>query len=149
MPPALFGWGLLEAVPEGFLRNLADPQDANGDGISGRLHRVLELAEQRFAVVRFGWKAEQPTLRQQTAAALFNDMGITTTLSPGADGGALPESRLPARRPRPGPDGSGRLARRRGRGGPRPDPGAGCAGADGVAGVFGIPIAVVLVAHAP
>jgi CxxC motif-containing protein (DUF1111 family) len=85
MPPALFGWGLLEAVPEGFLRNLADPQDANGNGISGRLHRVLDLAEQRFAVGRFGWKAEQPTLRQQTAAALFNDMGITTTLFPGSD----------------------------------------------------------------
>lgn len=85
MPPALFGWGLLDAVPEGFLRHLADPNDANGDGISGRLHRVLDLTEQRLAAGRFGWKAEQPTLRQQTATALFNDMGITTTLFPGSD----------------------------------------------------------------
>lgn len=81
--PALFGWGLLERVPEAFLRNLADPTDRNGDGISGRLSRVIDRAAGKPAVGRFGWKAEQPTLRQQTAAALFHDMGITTRLFPG------------------------------------------------------------------
>jgi CxxC motif-containing protein (DUF1111 family) len=84
-PPALFGWGLLEAVPDAFLYHLADPDDANGDGISGRVSLVDDRARLRLAVGRFGWKAEQPTLRQQTAAALCNDMGITNSLFAGAD----------------------------------------------------------------
>jgi CxxC motif-containing protein (DUF1111 family) len=85
MPPALFGWGLLEAVPDAFLHNFADPEDADGNGISGRVSLVQDRTRGRQAVGRFGWKAEQPSLRQQTAAALCNDMGITTPVFTGAD----------------------------------------------------------------
>ena len=82
MPPALFGWGLLEAIDETFLDDLADPDDRDGNGISGRVNLVPDRAQDHPRVGRFGWKAEQPSLLQQTAAALHNDMGITTSLFP-------------------------------------------------------------------
>ncbi len=82
MPPALFGWGLLEEVPDAFIQHVADPDDANGDGISGRASVALNRASGQPSIGRFGWKAEQPTLEQQTAAALCNDMGISNRLFP-------------------------------------------------------------------
>jgi CxxC motif-containing protein (DUF1111 family) len=81
--PAVFGLGLLEAVPEAALLAQADPEDRDGDGISGRANLVPDLATGRRVVGRFGWKAEQPSLRQQAAAAFHGDMGITSTLFPG------------------------------------------------------------------
>ncbi|HVZ33321.1 MAG TPA: di-heme oxidoredictase family protein, partial [Polyangiaceae bacterium] len=60
--PATIGLGLLEAIPEARLRDLADPDDADGDGISGRINRVWDPAANALAVGRFGWKAEQPSL---------------------------------------------------------------------------------------
>ncbi len=80
--PAVIGLGLLEAVPEAALRALADPDDRDGDGISGRLNEVWDFALNRRAMGRFGWKAEQPTVLQQTAAAFNGDMGLTTPLFP-------------------------------------------------------------------
>jgi len=74
--PALFGWGLLEQVAAETLRRFHDPRDRNGDGISGRLAGVDEARQERPGI--FGWKGEQKTLRGQIAAALANDMGITT-----------------------------------------------------------------------
>jgi CxxC motif-containing protein (DUF1111 family) len=78
--PAMIGLGLLEAIPEARLAALADPEDANGDGISGRVNRVWDAALEETAVGRFGWKAEQPTVRQQSAGAFLGDMGLTTDL---------------------------------------------------------------------
>ncbi|MEM1094605.1 MAG: di-heme oxidoredictase family protein [Bacteroidota bacterium] len=74
------GMGLLEAVPESTLRALADPDDLDGDGVSGRLNMVWNAAEGRATVGRFGWKANQPTLKQQVADAFHGDMGITTSI---------------------------------------------------------------------
>ena len=79
---AVFGLGLLEAVPDETLLGLADPDDRDGDGISGRVNRVWDVASQRVAIGRFGWKANQPTLRQQAAGAFNGDIGITTSLFP-------------------------------------------------------------------
>lgn len=70
--PPLFGWGLLERVDAGTLARMADPFDRDGDGISGRLPLT------RHGIGRFGWKAAQPTLAHQIAAALQGDMGVTT-----------------------------------------------------------------------
>ena len=84
--PTLFGWGLLQAVADEVLIRVSDPQDRTGNGISGRVIRVWDIAKRRDVIGRFGWKAEQPTLRQQIAAALHNDMGITTRLFPGECG---------------------------------------------------------------
>jgi CxxC motif-containing protein (DUF1111 family) len=75
--PALTGLALLEAIPESRLVELSDPDDVDGDGISGRLGRVPDLERGGRAPGRFGWKASQPTVRQQIAAAFRNDIGIT------------------------------------------------------------------------
>ncbi|HEY4266292.1 MAG TPA: di-heme oxidoredictase family protein [Micropepsaceae bacterium] len=80
MAPAIFGLGLLEAVPEAELKGLADPSDANHDGVRGRLNRVWDVASGRIAIGRFGLKDNQPNLGQQVAAALIGDMGITSHL---------------------------------------------------------------------
>lgn len=80
--PPVFGLGLLEAVSEGDIVALADENDTNGDGISGRPNYVWDVAERAPRLGRFGWKANQPSLRQQTAAAYNGDMGITTRLFP-------------------------------------------------------------------
>lgn len=80
--PFLVGLGLLEAVPEETILGLADPDDRDGDGISGRPNRVWDVTRRAPALGRFGWKANQPSLRQQNAAAFVGDMGITSSMFP-------------------------------------------------------------------
>jgi len=75
--PALHGLGLLEAVPDEALAAWADEFDADGDGISGRL-AILPNGE----VGRFGWKALNHAIADQTAGALLEDMGLTSPLRP-------------------------------------------------------------------
>ena len=76
--PQMVGLGFLEAVPEATLLALADPDDADGDGISGRVNQVWDEDSGRVAVGRFGWKANQPTLAQQNKGAAAGDIGITS-----------------------------------------------------------------------
>lgn len=78
--PALLGVGLLEAIAESDLESLADPDDHDRDGISGRVNRVWDASSKRQSLGRFGWKAEQPSLLQQVAGAFLGDMGLTTSL---------------------------------------------------------------------
>lgn len=78
----MIGVGLLDAIPAAALEALADPDDRDGDGISGRLNQVWDVAKGGVAPGRFGWKAEQPTVRQQVAAAFLGDIGITTPMFP-------------------------------------------------------------------
>jgi CxxC motif-containing protein (DUF1111 family) len=86
--PAMIGLGLLEAVPDAVLLEASDPDDADGDGISGRPNRVPVSGRAEPAIGRFGWKAEQPTVMHQVAAALAGDLGLTTTLVPRENHGA-------------------------------------------------------------
>jgi CxxC motif-containing protein (DUF1111 family) len=78
--PQVIGLGLLEAVPESTLAALSDPDDRNGDGISGRLNHQTDPLTGRLAVGRFGWKANEPTLPAQNAGAAFGDIGLTSPL---------------------------------------------------------------------
>ena len=84
--PPLIGLGLLDAIDEATLRALEDPEDADGDGISGRLNHVWDAELGAAVVGRFGWKANVSTLRAQVAGAFANDMGLTSKLSPEPDG---------------------------------------------------------------
>lgn len=84
--PGVFGLGLLEAVPDATLLALADPDDADGDGISGRVNMVWDPERQATVIGRFGHKATVPTLRQQTAGAFANDIGLTNALFLEPDG---------------------------------------------------------------
>ena len=83
--PPMIGLGLLEAISDASILANADPDDANGDGISGRANRVWDDALGKTVLGRFGWKAGQPTLNQQNAHALAGDMGLTSNLLPHDD----------------------------------------------------------------
>lgn len=80
--PAMIGLGLLESIAEQDIKALADEEDANSDGISGRWNAVWDVEAGEHRLGRFGWKAEQPSLKQQNAAAFNGDIGITSTLFP-------------------------------------------------------------------
>ncbi len=80
--PATIGMGLLEAIPEQRILALADPEDGNGDGISGRPNFVWDVRRDQLVLGRFGWKANQPTVEQQAAGAFLGDIGITSSLFP-------------------------------------------------------------------
>ncbi|ROU02130.1 thiol oxidoreductase [Marinobacter sp. R17] len=83
--PPMIGLGLLSAVPEAQLMAYADPEDADGDGISGRPNRVWDIEKEETVMGRFGWKAGEPTLVQQAMGAFAGDMGLTSTLMPATD----------------------------------------------------------------
>jgi len=80
MAPSLAGLGLLEAIDERDILALADPDDKNDDNISGRANRVWDVVRGETVLGRFGLKASQPNLLQQTAAAFRDDIGITNDL---------------------------------------------------------------------
>jgi len=79
--PPMIGLGLLEAIDEGDILVQEDPDDADGDGISGRARWVRDETGE-WKLGRFGWKGNAATIKQQSADAFSNDMGLSTPLSP-------------------------------------------------------------------
>ncbi|KMT64449.1 di-heme oxidoredictase family protein [Catenovulum maritimum] len=75
--PAMIGLGLLELIAESDILAKQDIHDANGDGISGKANYVWSVQHQAVQLGRFGWKAGQPSLLEQSAGAFVNDMGLT------------------------------------------------------------------------
>ena len=72
----MIGLGLLEAIDPSDILAAADPDDADGDGISGRANLAWSSLHQDVMLGRFGWKAGKPTipdrmraLRSETSAA--------------------------------------------------------------------------------
>lgn len=90
--PALHGMAALEHVPLAELQRLADPEDADGDGVSGRL--VLVAGPSGPQAGRYGWKAQIPTLRAQIARALLLDLGLGSSLHPQPAGDCTPAQTL-------------------------------------------------------
>ena len=82
----LIGMGLLEAISESTIMAAADPDDLDGDGISGRVQRVIDPETGEPRVGRFGYKAGKAKLSHQIAAALNTDIGVTTSIFPVLDG---------------------------------------------------------------
>ena len=78
----VFGMGLLESIPESDILAHADENDADHDGISGRPNYTWDIDANTYKLGRFGWKASQPTVTQQSAGAFSEDMGITNRLFP-------------------------------------------------------------------
>ncbi|MFV0277880.1 MAG: di-heme oxidoredictase family protein [Parahaliea sp.] len=76
----LFGMGLLESVDEAEILAFADPDDSDGDGISGRVNRIGDSASPMIG--RFGWKANHASLRNQISSALINEQGVTSSDHP-------------------------------------------------------------------
>ena len=92
MPPAVTGLGYLEAIEDASLLALADPDDSNGDGISGVLSwidipdflpaPVNRVQNNGKVIGRFGKKAGAINLFHQTVVAYLQDMGVTTEFLP-------------------------------------------------------------------
>lgn len=74
----VFGLGLLEAVPDSTILALAERQ--RRAGFNGRPNRVIDEATGKHMVGRFGYKASQPYVRHQVAAAFHDEMGVTSRL---------------------------------------------------------------------
>ncbi|MBR9923995.1 MAG: c-type cytochrome [Gammaproteobacteria bacterium] len=85
LAPPMIGLGLLEAIPEADLMAAADPNDTDGDGISGRYNQVWDVRSGTTVMGRFGWKAGEPSIEQQSMHAFAGDMGLTSRLAPQTD----------------------------------------------------------------
>ncbi|MGH7573025.1 MAG: di-heme oxidoredictase family protein [Gemmatimonadota bacterium] len=95
--PDLLGFGLLDAIPDSVILALADPEDADGDGISGRPNRFFD-----GRVGRFGRKALVPSLLEFNEGAFPVEQGVTTPNLPDegtVSGDSLPEGTDPASDP--------------------------------------------------
>lgn len=82
LAPPMLGLGLLEAIPASAILANSDPDDLNDDGISGRPNWVWDEQQQQTVIGRFGWKAGNPSVLQQTVSALSGDIGIATPYRP-------------------------------------------------------------------
>jgi CxxC motif-containing protein (DUF1111 family) len=94
LAPQLIGMGLLEAVSETTVIALADPDDADHDGISGRVQTVIDPQTGQQRLGRFNYKGGKARVSHQVAGALNKDMGVTTSIFPVLDGettGGTPE----------------------------------------------------------
>ncbi len=113
LPPPVFGVGLIEAIPEAAILALADPVDADGDGISGRPNWVTSAGWVPHAepgggpgprLGRFGRKAQTSSLFQQVAEAYHQDVGITSDFLPSENRNPLSSVPVEAIDPVPDPE---------------------------------------------
>lgn len=84
--PQMIGLGLLDAIPAADILAAADPDDLDGDGISGRAQIVMSAEYGVPMLGRFGLKAGKPSVWEQSAAAFSGDIGISTTVFPSGAG---------------------------------------------------------------
>jgi len=93
--PPIFGLGLLDRVPDDSLIALADPQDSDLDGISGRIHRLPD-----GRIGRLGWKANVPSVEEFARDALSGEVGLSVPERQGqsfgflSDGDAWPDPEI-------------------------------------------------------
>jgi len=78
--PPMIGLGLLALISEVDILIKEDINDNDADGISGKANYVWSVDNQSVSLGRFGWKAGQPSILEQSAAAFVNDMGLTNRL---------------------------------------------------------------------
>ncbi len=86
LAPPMTGLGLLEAIDPADILAHADPDDRDGDGISGRPSWLTTSADGAPVLGRFGWKAQAATVRAQGADAFATDIGISTPDDPRSHG---------------------------------------------------------------
>jgi CxxC motif-containing protein (DUF1111 family) len=78
----LFGLGLVDAVPDQFLKDLAQFEQDFTPATAGRANVVIDVASGQPRVGRFGWKCQIGTVLTFAANAYQNEMGITTPFFP-------------------------------------------------------------------
>jgi CxxC motif-containing protein (DUF1111 family) len=84
--PQMIGLGLVEQIHPADILARADPDDRDGDGVSGKPSIVRDPESGEPTLGRFGWKASRPTVRQQSAEAFAGDIGISNPDAPKAFG---------------------------------------------------------------
>lgn len=104
--PQMIGIGLLEAIPEQDIVAQADPDDRDGDGVSGRARFTTDPETGKPALGRFGWKADQPTAAAQAAGAFSKDLGISTPLRPAPSGDCTKAQEVCLKAPHGGAEGT-------------------------------------------
>lgn len=87
--PPMIGMGLIQAIEPSDIVANADPDDADGDGISGRVQLTRATPDSAIEIGRFGWKAQNPSIRKQTAAAFASDIGISSPDLPKSHGDCM------------------------------------------------------------
>jgi CxxC motif-containing protein (DUF1111 family) len=93
LSPPLVGMGLLEAVAEETILAMADPDDSNGDGISGRIRTLADPENNNLQRLgRFTAKGGQAKVKHQIAGALNIDMGVPSSIFPVLDGETTPQA---------------------------------------------------------
>lgn len=80
--PALVALGLIEQISDEDILANEDIKDKDGDGISGKANIVYSVEYKKYMLGRYTYKASAPTVKQQSAGAFHNDMGLTTSLFP-------------------------------------------------------------------
>jgi|TARA_R110002051_G_scaffold103335_2_gene175114 CxxC motif-containing protein (DUF1111 family) len=84
--PQMIGMGLLEAIPAEDILAWADPEDSDGDGVSGNPQIVWSDVHDQPMLGRFGHKAGNPTVLEQTASAFAGDIGISNPIHTAGSG---------------------------------------------------------------
>lgn len=82
----LWGLGYLTAISEADILSRHDPDDQDGDGISGRAHFALPVDGGDPQIGRFGWVSRIPDISEHSFAALAFDMGVSSPMFPDASG---------------------------------------------------------------
>lgn len=91
--PPLFGLGLVDDIPDEAILANADPNDVDGDGISGE---AAYTSDGRLG--RFGWKANVPSLAEFLRDAVGTELGLTMdpvddlTFGISSDSDAVPDA---------------------------------------------------------
>ena len=80
--PAVFGRGLMDAIPEATILALADEHDVDGDGISGKANYVCDPITKKRVIGRMGLKANNADTFAQNAGAFHGDIGVTSPVHP-------------------------------------------------------------------
>ncbi|MEO5756299.1 MAG: di-heme oxidoredictase family protein [Mesorhizobium sp.] len=78
LTPPMIGLGLIEQIAPADILARADPDDSDGDGISGKPNIVRDGQSGEPTLGRFGWKAQSSSIRAQSADAFAGDIGIST-----------------------------------------------------------------------
>ncbi|CAN7596453.1 di-heme oxidoredictase family protein [Neorhizobium sp. LjRoot104] len=80
--PPMIGMGLIQAIHDADILAKADPDDKDGDGISGKPAMVRDHKTGELKLGRFGFKAQNASVRDQSSAAFAGDLGISTPDNP-------------------------------------------------------------------
>jgi CxxC motif-containing protein (DUF1111 family) len=106
---AMVGLGLIDAIHPNDLMAQEDESDEDGDGISGKINWVKDKRSGDIVPGRFGWKATEPNVYQQSAHASVGDIGLSVPILPSHIGDCTQAQEICKRFPHGGQENLGGL----------------------------------------